>query len=1424
MIMRKNLVGSVLAAFTCLPLASRAAVDVAAGAKIAFLGDSITQNGNSEAGGYVLLVMDALQRLGVTGAVKQPAGVSGNRATDMSARIDSVLAQKPDIMTFSVGVNDIWWGPPAGETRTVFESEVNAILDKAAAAGVRVILMTTSIFESDTSNTDCEDFNAYVAGYNDFLRGAAATRGLGLADVNATMWASREAISPSATARTKVYTRDGVHMNSAGAGNYGNVAMAAAILNAMGATDADFAALVAADSATWGSLEKITVATKAASGTAPVTTGGSAASPVNLVTLVRESGHPPVTGGWSSNTARSERRVYDGGSVDDTFSRCMCYLDGSGTYTFNYAIADDFNPDGDFVVTSYRIVPSTDTGVARQPKDFALYGSNNGWQTQSLIHSAEGVTDFSAAFAVPAPKSYRAYRLVVTRTQGDSIVSIADLEFNGYATATKTTPDVLSTLTVVVNSKGGDELGRRVIDNIGAGESWSWDLAELLGDKDVKSATVEGAGASISDKVLTVSNITATETVTVTIELDVYEGGTEPIDLTRLLRREETEISYAGTTVGNASYPAKYALDGDPDTQCLLTVGTEANPAIYAFQVSDAWRPGEKVRLTSFDLLCAGYTPEGRMPKDFTLQAKNESSGEWQIVGSWTGVTGWASGQSKTFEIEHPINSRAYRFVVTKGGKDTRYCTFAEVTLYGTVNDDGKTHLHSWESISETPASCVAVGSRTYICPCGESDEVVLPMTDHTPGEWEVEKAATDTEEGLEVVKCTVCETVLDSRVIPVQGEASDLPTADTIELVAPMREAGALSYSSPGSLGGYGPELAFDGNNGTHWLGNNANVPCYLTVTVSDDFNEGKGVRVRRVSLYNDMESRAVTNFNFQGSVDGTDWMTLASYDGALWNNLELEVASPDFYKSYRIEVNNPRRNYYHCIAEIKLYGELRDPLLAVPATVPNAVYDGDHAYCPDIEVRSFATGEVLQPGKGTYRLEWANNTTLGTATVRIIGREAYAGDIYERSFKIVPAGWTEGDVFVATDGNDIEGDGSPEKPYATVSKGVTAATAGHTVFLKTGTYRSSGQISIGKALAIRGTLPDREATVFSGDSDSDGEPDKPGFRVSANVKVAFSGFTIEKCYNTGSSTPSLYGPALCLDTASCDVSLSNMCLRASGTSGQGNLAWIGGGTIAVVDCAIVDNVKATTGALFHMRAYRAAPTLTMRNCIATNNTCYILASAGKASVTDSLFEGNRGGVIALNGGCTVDRCRFIGNAAAKYGSAGGASIIYFDAGKNAVRNSLFRNSTGGSLFYFWTGTDLGATFDNGLGDYVQNCTFQDNSSGTTDNYSQTKKANWFIENCFFYRTTGSKPTMGGFLAGNQRNNYIFDVGAKSPFVEGTETGECRYSRHITNAGYLRSGIESETDLVGAPRVQDGRVDLGCRERKPNGLVLMVR
>jgi len=192
------------------------------GEKIAFMGDSITQAGAAP-NGYVTQVIRGLEAIGVkTTAI--PAGISGHKSNQMLERLQGdALSKKPDWMTLSCGVNDVWHGAN-GVPLDQYKVNITKIVDQCQEAGVKVMILTSTMIGEDEPNAN----NQKLAEYNKFLRALAKEKDCLLADLNADMQAAIKAASGGGK-DGRLFTSDGVHMNPAG-----NKMMATGVLKAFG--------------------------------------------------------------------------------------------------------------------------------------------------------------------------------------------------------------------------------------------------------------------------------------------------------------------------------------------------------------------------------------------------------------------------------------------------------------------------------------------------------------------------------------------------------------------------------------------------------------------------------------------------------------------------------------------------------------------------------------------------------------------------------------------------------------------------------------------------------------------------------------------------------------------------------------------------------------------------------------------------------------------------------------------------------------------------------------------------------------------------------------------------------------------------------------------------------------------------------------
>lgn len=125
------------------------------GAKIVFLGDSITDAGAGPQG-YVTLV-----RKGLTERKKElnleviGAGVSGNKVPDLQYRLNKdVLSKKPYLVVIYIGINNVWWWDirkdAGGTPKDKYEAGLKDLIARIIKAGAYPLLCTPSVIGEKT--------------------------------------------------------------------------------------------------------------------------------------------------------------------------------------------------------------------------------------------------------------------------------------------------------------------------------------------------------------------------------------------------------------------------------------------------------------------------------------------------------------------------------------------------------------------------------------------------------------------------------------------------------------------------------------------------------------------------------------------------------------------------------------------------------------------------------------------------------------------------------------------------------------------------------------------------------------------------------------------------------------------------------------------------------------------------------------------------------------------------------------------------------------------------------------------------------------------------------------------------------------------------------------------------------------------------
>jgi acyl-CoA thioesterase I len=182
------------------------------------LGNSITEMGEGPTG-YVTIMRRAL-------AVLYPerhiyfvnAGISGHKSTDMAERFQrDVLEVKPEWVTISVGVNDVWHGFLAVERNRpdltsvplpIYKVKVTDMVRRAIAQNIKVALFTSTVIKETLDGPE----NRALAPYNQAIREIAKKEKCLLIDQDAAFRAVLGPLQKPGMSDRGVLTSDGVHM------------------------------------------------------------------------------------------------------------------------------------------------------------------------------------------------------------------------------------------------------------------------------------------------------------------------------------------------------------------------------------------------------------------------------------------------------------------------------------------------------------------------------------------------------------------------------------------------------------------------------------------------------------------------------------------------------------------------------------------------------------------------------------------------------------------------------------------------------------------------------------------------------------------------------------------------------------------------------------------------------------------------------------------------------------------------------------------------------------------------------------------------------------------------------------------------------------------------------------------------------------
>jgi lysophospholipase L1-like esterase len=208
--------------------------------KIVALGDSITAAGTSPKGFLTLIGATLDSQFGAGAIEVVNAGIGGQKAPDMLMRFQTdVVDRHPQLVTISVGVNDVWHNfrnaafnarVPSGDSGRgvalpLYIKDVEDMVSQAQKAGIQVVLLSPTLVYEDLNCAENSRLIEYVKAEH-AISEKFHVPFINLNQVFRTVVADYQR---QAEKRSLLLTVDGVHMNNAG-----NALMADQILKTLG--------------------------------------------------------------------------------------------------------------------------------------------------------------------------------------------------------------------------------------------------------------------------------------------------------------------------------------------------------------------------------------------------------------------------------------------------------------------------------------------------------------------------------------------------------------------------------------------------------------------------------------------------------------------------------------------------------------------------------------------------------------------------------------------------------------------------------------------------------------------------------------------------------------------------------------------------------------------------------------------------------------------------------------------------------------------------------------------------------------------------------------------------------------------------------------------------------------------------------------
>ena len=357
---------------------------------------------------------------------------------------------------------------------------------------------------------------------------------------------------------------------------------------------------------------------------------------------------------------------------------------------------------------------------------------------------------------------------------------------------------------------------------------------------------------------------------------------------------------------------------------------------------------------------------------------------------------------------------------------------------------------HKWKKsgVAEEPG-CLSEGKMLYKCTvCGETKTEPIPAHGHDDGKWHVAKPATYTKTGLKELRCTRCDAVLDTEMIP-KVDYNGTPTPIKNMTLAYTQK----QYTGKALKPAVTVTAVLDGNTIKLTKGKD------YSVTYSNNVNVGKAtVEITGIGYFTGTLSKTFKITNKISNAELT--FTKAFYTGkaikpavTVTAKQGTETVTLVKGKDYSVKYENNRKlgtasviiagKGFYTGSIKKSFKITAIPLEELALKYTSRTYTGKEIKLTPT-VKATLNNKKITLKKGTdYTVTYKNNVNAGTATVTVKGKGNYTGTL-SKTFDIKKVKLSDAELEFKT----TLYTGKAIKPIAKV----TAKVGGKTVSLTAG------------------------------------------------------------------------------------------------------------------------------------------------------------------------------------------------------------------------------------------------------------------------------------------------------------------------------------------------------------------------------------